>query len=171
MECAPRTGRTHQIRLHLAHAGHPIVGDDIYGIQGPWIGRQALHAAALEVRPVLLREGGLHRLSHDLRLEQGHHFRCPCSAGFAVGGMLACSSAKARTVPLRVPVYHWKPPRALRHMPACPVYWVAVTTALVVLPGEASGHRRAAQDPGAAAGRHARRVRGPGPQLPAGAAG
>ncbi len=50
MECAPRTGRTHQIRLHLAHAGHPIVGDDIYGIQGPWIARQALHAAALEVR-------------------------------------------------------------------------------------------------------------------------
>jgi len=50
MECAPRTGRTHQIRLHLAHAGHPIVGDDIYGIQGPWIARQALHAAAREVR-------------------------------------------------------------------------------------------------------------------------
>lgn len=49
MQCSPLTGRTHQIRLHLAHVGHSIVGDDIYGLQGPWIGRQALHAAALEV--------------------------------------------------------------------------------------------------------------------------
>jgi RluA family pseudouridine synthase len=27
----PRSGRTHQLRVHLAHAGHPIVGDDLYG--------------------------------------------------------------------------------------------------------------------------------------------
>lgn len=45
--CEPLTGRTHQIRVHLAHLGHPIIGDDLYGIQGPWIARHALHAAAL----------------------------------------------------------------------------------------------------------------------------
>ena len=49
VHCEPLTGRTHQIRVHLAHAGHPIVGDDVYGLTGPWIARQALHAAALTV--------------------------------------------------------------------------------------------------------------------------
>jgi 23S rRNA pseudouridine955/2504/2580 synthase len=33
MQCAPETGRTHQIRVHLQHAGHPIVGDQRYGDQ------------------------------------------------------------------------------------------------------------------------------------------
>jgi 23S rRNA pseudouridine1911/1915/1917 synthase len=32
VEARPRTGRKHQIRIHLAHAGHPIVGDKIYGL-------------------------------------------------------------------------------------------------------------------------------------------
>ena len=31
VEVYPRTGRTHQIRVHLSHVGHPIVGDDLYG--------------------------------------------------------------------------------------------------------------------------------------------
>ncbi len=31
VELAPATGRTHQLRVHLSHAGHPIVGDDLYG--------------------------------------------------------------------------------------------------------------------------------------------
>lgn len=31
VELTPHTGRTHQLRVHLAHAGHPVVGDDLYG--------------------------------------------------------------------------------------------------------------------------------------------
>ena len=31
LHCAPQTGRTHQIRVHLQHAGHPIAGDERYG--------------------------------------------------------------------------------------------------------------------------------------------
>lgn len=49
VRCVPKTGRTHQIRLHLAHVGHPIIGDEVYGIKGPWIDRQALHAHALQL--------------------------------------------------------------------------------------------------------------------------
>lgn len=42
------TGRTHQIRVHLSHLGHPIMGDHLYGTVEPeWIDRQALHAAKL----------------------------------------------------------------------------------------------------------------------------
>lgn len=42
------TGRTHQIRVHMASIGHPLVGDFLYGRQtNPWIHRQALHCAAV----------------------------------------------------------------------------------------------------------------------------
>jgi len=58
------TGRTHQIRVHLAHSGHPVVGDRTYGGYGKRIAgrdsplaecvarfpRQALHAARLSLR-------------------------------------------------------------------------------------------------------------------------
>ncbi|MGN0453082.1 MAG: RluA family pseudouridine synthase [Ruminococcus sp.] len=37
------TGRTHQIRCHMSHIGHPLLGDDIYGGSLERIGRQALH--------------------------------------------------------------------------------------------------------------------------------
>ncbi|MCA8953442.1 MAG: RluA family pseudouridine synthase, partial [Planctomycetes bacterium] len=47
LELRPRTGRTHQLRVHLAHHGHPIVGDRRYG--GPPARRLMLHAGELTV--------------------------------------------------------------------------------------------------------------------------
>jgi 23S rRNA pseudouridine1911/1915/1917 synthase len=44
VEARPRTGRTHQIRVHLAAIGHPIVGDAVYGRKSAIIARQFLHA-------------------------------------------------------------------------------------------------------------------------------
>ncbi len=41
------TGRTHQIRVHMAAIGHPIIGDVLYGTKSPLIARQALHAYEL----------------------------------------------------------------------------------------------------------------------------
>jgi 23S rRNA pseudouridine1911/1915/1917 synthase len=54
VECRLETGRTHQVRVHMAHIGHPLIGDPVYG-QGRQadlcrrlgFARQALHAAAL----------------------------------------------------------------------------------------------------------------------------
>ena len=49
MECRPRTGRTHQIRVHLKHLGCPVLGDPLYGRRGSFE-RHMLHAWKLEFR-------------------------------------------------------------------------------------------------------------------------
>jgi RluA family pseudouridine synthase len=56
VEAYPASGRTHQVRVHLAHAGHPLVVDPDYGEPPPWrvpggsaaLERTPLHAASLE---------------------------------------------------------------------------------------------------------------------------
>lgn len=56
------TGRTHQIRVHLASIGHPLAGDDFYGGNLSFIGRQALHCAEIRfVHPVTRRRIRLER--------------------------------------------------------------------------------------------------------------
>ena len=50
LEIQLETGRKHQIRVHLAERGHPIVGDKTYGSRSNPIRRMALHAAHLEFR-------------------------------------------------------------------------------------------------------------------------
>ena len=56
VECQLETGRTHQIRVHMAHIGHPLVGDETYGLKRSGnavldgFSRQALHAFRLGLR-------------------------------------------------------------------------------------------------------------------------
>ena len=62
IRCRLETGRTHQIRVHMAHIGHPILGDTVYGRKKPELGQssQVLHAGALcfrhprDGRPVMV---------------------------------------------------------------------------------------------------------------------
>ena len=63
IRCRLETGRTHQIRVHMAHIGHPILGDTVYGHKKPEVGQdsQCLHAGLLcfrhprDGRPVIVQ--------------------------------------------------------------------------------------------------------------------
>ena len=48
----PITGRTHQLRVHMAHIGHPIIGDELYGGNSELIQRQALHCLKMRIKDV-----------------------------------------------------------------------------------------------------------------------
>jgi 23S rRNA pseudouridine1911/1915/1917 synthase len=58
VEAEPKTGRTHQIRVHFASIGHPVVGDTIYGRRRPKlpVSRQFLHARRLGFKHPVTRE-------------------------------------------------------------------------------------------------------------------
>ena len=53
VKCSLKTGRTHQIRVHMAAIGHPLLGDSLYGYSSPLINRQALHSYKLSfIHPI-----------------------------------------------------------------------------------------------------------------------
>ena len=56
LACQPKTGRTHQIRVHLKHIGHPLVSDEkyagrkVYRLDKRWCPRQFLHAKKISFK-------------------------------------------------------------------------------------------------------------------------
>ena len=57
VKCRLETGRTHQIRVHFSHIGHPLLGDTLYGNSSPLITRQALHSYMISfVHPITKKE-------------------------------------------------------------------------------------------------------------------
>jgi len=69
VQAEPLTGRTHQIRLHMAEIGHPLLGDTRYGGPSIWQSQplhyHLLHAAHLSLphprtdQPLIIRAGGV----------------------------------------------------------------------------------------------------------------
>lgn len=67
----PTTGRTHQLRVHLKHLGHPIIGDPIYHGNNHQSSRMYLHAHKLEITlPGGLRKVFIAKLPTSFRLEE-----------------------------------------------------------------------------------------------------
>lgn len=91
LQCAPVTGRTHQIRVHLQHAGHPIVGDERYGNED--VNRQA--------RRLGLQRLFLHAQSIAFADDSGNelHFTAPLSGDledFLARGVVEAQRQKKR---------------------------------------------------------------------------
>ncbi|HEY0338719.1 MAG TPA: RluA family pseudouridine synthase, partial [Burkholderiales bacterium] len=61
LQCRLETGRTHQIRVHLASIGHPIVGDPVYGRRADRVRTRDFHRQALHAQEL----GLIHPLSHQ----------------------------------------------------------------------------------------------------------
>lgn len=103
VELELKTGRTHQIRVHLSHGGHPIVGDDMYGGRplsgadlgltdiGPLVERQALHAETLGFRHPVTEE----------RME--FHAPLPPDLTAAVGALVQACKAHGASVEILDP--------------------------------------------------------------------
>ena len=66
VECRLETGRTHQIRVHMAHIGHPILGDTVYGNKKPVPGLQGQCLHAVRLRFLHPRTGEMVELSCGL---------------------------------------------------------------------------------------------------------
>lgn len=94
LEVSPHTGRTHQIRVHLAAIGYPVVGDAVYGVRSDLVRRQFIHAHRLGFR---LPSTGEYRefiselpddLKHVLNVLRGQHTLENCSALVANNGVM-----------------------------------------------------------------------------------
>jgi 23S rRNA pseudouridine1911/1915/1917 synthase len=98
------TGRTHQIRVHLAHIGHPVAGDPVYGRRGAYIvcaGRDVCPVGSPE-RECPLAGAPEGQLLHSSELEFTHpstgermRFKSKLPGYFPVGGS-ARAGARAR---------------------------------------------------------------------------
>lgn len=64
------TGRTHQIRVHLAYLGYPVLGDDVYGKRSALLDRQFLHAAGLGFRHPTTDRWMEHRVGLPFELDR-----------------------------------------------------------------------------------------------------